>query len=123
MSKKNSKNVEAKPIFTIKIEGYDKINTVGDLLDREIKFRQDMAEKLLDKAFTVSRTVRWPKTWWQHVKEDLFPDWAKSKWPVEYDECTYLEVLNAPADRSVGLSKHVLATDKEGNVTGIKTAE
>lgn len=25
-----------------------------------------------------------PRTWWDHLKLDLFPKWAKTRWPVQY---------------------------------------
>lgn len=28
---------------------------------------------------------RWPKTWWQAVKERWLPKWAKAYWPVDYE--------------------------------------
>lgn len=29
-------------------------------------------------------TVRYPATWWDHVKQDLMPDWLQELWPVRY---------------------------------------
>jgi hypothetical protein len=30
--------------------------------------------------------VRWPKTWWQHLKQRFFARWMLKRWPVEYAE-------------------------------------
>lgn len=30
------------------------------------------------------RVVRYPKDWWQGVKERWFPQWMKDRWPIEY---------------------------------------
>lgn len=27
---------------------------------------------------------KWPASWWQHFKQDCFPEWAKARWPVRY---------------------------------------
>lgn len=30
--------------------------------------------------------ISYPSTWWQHVKQDLFPNWLKSRYPVVYKD-------------------------------------
>lgn len=32
------------------------------------------------------RTIRWPETWWDHLKEAKAPEWFNKRWPVEYHE-------------------------------------
>jgi hypothetical protein len=32
---------------------------------------------------TVTLEVETPATWWQHLKQDLFPKWAIKRWPVK----------------------------------------
>ena len=31
------------------------------------------------------REIRYPKDWFQAFKERWFPEWAKDRWPVEYE--------------------------------------
>ena len=35
------------------------------------------------ERITVNRS--WPKTWWDAVKDRWYPEWAKTRWPVEYE--------------------------------------
>lgn len=42
-----------------------------------------MAEKLLDD------TVRYPRNWWQHFKEEVMPKWFTDRYPVE---CTVYSI-------------------------------
>jgi hypothetical protein len=40
----------------------------------------------VDMPTTYTVSVLVPKTWWEHLKEDHFPEWWKRKWPVQYKE-------------------------------------
>jgi hypothetical protein len=51
-------------------------------------------------------SVMWPASWWQHVKQDLFPDWLKQKFPVQfrkviYDARAYYPSVSLPDKRPV----------------------
>lgn len=41
--------------------------------------------------------VKWPATWWQHVKERFFPKWALRRWPVTYSARVIEAAALAPA--------------------------
>lgn len=75
----------------------DPIPTVQQLVDAEVERRlkaaSDAAKLAAVKPSTcrMTRTVRWPSTWWQHVKEDLFPVSWKRRWPVQYSEQQWFE--------------------------------
>lgn len=59
---------------------------VGFLADSMVfQFKMHVyTEDLYDKTFDVS--VETPATWWQHLKEDLFPSWLKARFPVRYKQ-------------------------------------
>jgi hypothetical protein len=40
------------------------------------------SQKLESK--TVKLEIKVPTSWWQHLKQDHFPQWAVKKWPVRY---------------------------------------
>lgn len=42
-------------------------------------------------AVRVQRTIAWPASVWQHIKQDWFPTWAKLRWPPVMQECHYWE--------------------------------
>lgn len=33
----------------------------------------------------ISIHKRWPRTWWDALKDRWFPSWAKTRWPPQYD--------------------------------------
>lgn len=37
----------------------------------------------VDMPTTYQVSILVPKTWWEHLKDDKFPDWWKRKWPVK----------------------------------------
>jgi hypothetical protein len=47
-----------------------------------IKLSQSIAA-LPEKEIIIDR--KWPKTWWDAVKEHWFPNWALKHWPVKYE--------------------------------------
>jgi len=42
------------------------------------------------------RTVRWPRDWWQAVKERFFPKWLLRRFPVMYKERVFQASLMLP---------------------------
>lgn len=44
-----------------------------------------MAEKLEDRKQTV--TFEFPKSWWQHFKQEYFPKWLLNRFPVKLTSC------------------------------------
>lgn len=49
------------------------------------------AAKTVAEARLVQRTVSWPKDWWEHFKLRWFPFWALARWPVKFEEKTWME--------------------------------
>jgi len=50
----------------------------------------------------------WPRDWWQAFKERWYPEWAKRRWPVEYERyvITARELypqMALPSDRYQGV--------------------
>jgi hypothetical protein len=37
------------------------------------------------KEYSEEKQIKFPASWWQHLKLDHFPEWFKKKWPVVYD--------------------------------------
>lgn len=44
----------------------------------------------------VPKTICFPASWWDHVKQDLFPTWAKLRWPPAMTEVHYWEYIVKP---------------------------
>lgn len=34
----------------------------------------------------ISLHKRWPRTWWDALKDRWFPHWAQKRWPPQYDQ-------------------------------------
>jgi hypothetical protein len=46
-----------------------------------IKLREEIwSQKIQNEK--VALAVHYPLTWWQHFKQDCFPNWALRRWPV-----------------------------------------
>jgi len=56
-------------------------------LDRfmdEVRVRIESYIFGVDMPTTYTVSILVPETWWQHLKDDHFPEWWKRKWPVKY---------------------------------------
>jgi hypothetical protein len=38
--------------------------------------------------------ARWPKTWWDAFKERWFPNWAKAKWPPQWERFRAIQLMD-----------------------------
>jgi hypothetical protein len=45
---------------------------------------------------------RWPKTWWDAFKDHWFPLWAKTRWPIQWDEVNVREKRYGPVCTHLG---------------------
>ena len=61
-----------------RLDQFDSI--VGNLVYDLRFYMTKQAEKPMMKI------IRWPETWWDHLKEAKAPRWFKKRWPVEYHE-------------------------------------
>lgn len=61
-----------------KVDHYETI--MGNLVYQLRAYMTRQAEKPLMK------TIKWPETWWDHLKDAKAPRWFKRKWPVRYHE-------------------------------------
>lgn len=86
----------AKKQFKMTVELFDKIQTVEDLILAEIEQRKRLAFEAPVVPKVVC-SVKWPKTWWQHFKQDCFPAWAKERWPVQLEERSWAEDAPKPS--------------------------
>lgn len=77
-------SVDTTPAFDIKVIPDDpQLPTVGELMGSTPEITR------------VRHVIRWPASWWQHVKEDLFPVWVKRRWPVQFAEHIWWETTVA----------------------------
>lgn len=58
--------------------------SVRDRHHWELEQREDMIARLTYEVYgrRAERTVSWPETWWDAVKQRWFPAWALKRWPV-----------------------------------------
>jgi hypothetical protein len=62
------------------------VNIMRDRLDTYVMHitRRIATEKLEIVEIEATATVRYPATWWQHLKERWYPKWMRTKFPVQY---------------------------------------
>src|SRR4030042_1995333 len=60
---------------------------------------------------TVKRTYLFPSTWWQHFKQDYFPDWLLGGFPMQYEH----KVMYARTEKKK-LTMKYMATYPRANV-------
>lgn len=105
MSKKRRKTKqEPQPKFTgIKVEPPIPNKTVNQLIEEELNRREALVKRIaaLPKPKRISKTISWPRTWWDHVKQDLLPVCVKMHWPVQFDEHTYWEEISEDAGATI----------------------
>ncbi len=92
--RKTKKSTPVAPRFSVTLTPtpHESIKTVMQLVEEEVKRREELAKRIgvVIKA-RIRRTISWPRTWWDHLKQDLFPLWVKARWPVDYEEHVYWE--------------------------------
>lgn len=96
MSKKRVVRKAKKPQFSgVQIESDPPLKTAADLArEKQIETLRTLiqeAAKLPPATVKISHTIAWPRTWWDHVKQDLLPVWVKLRWPVQFEERVYWE--------------------------------
>lgn len=68
------------------------VSTAPLLLEPHIEFKErfgQIAAILHGHIWATSSTVytfRWPRNWWQALKERWFPNWAKKHWPPIFEQ-------------------------------------
>lgn len=57
-----------------------------------------------------TKTFQWPLNWWEHFKQDWFPEWLLVRFPIKYEikeihgECFYPEIsIPDAADKVIKL--------------------
>lgn len=108
MTKKRTR--KAKPQFSgIKLvepeTSKTELDPAKDQKIAELRELLERARQTLVVTTKQSRTISWPRTWWEHFKQDCFPIWAKVRWPVQFEERHYWEVLDTKSAAPVKVCK------------------
>lgn len=61
---------------------YLEMRTMVEKMATQLVLCEDLPLEPL-KTFEAKTTFYYPKTWWQKLKEDHFPNWYLERWPVE----------------------------------------